>query len=232
MEKTDKLIKNIIKGILVFFIFWNSVYLKFIPIYIFHLDVNSLTTRDKAFISVFSNTMLLIIFYLIYRKDLKEDFKKFKKNILENLDTGVKYWFLGLTIMIICNMIINSIFKTGGANNEIAVQNMIKNSPFVMLFLAGFIGPFNEEIAFRKTLRDVFNNKWIFVMLSFILFGGAHVIDDAKTIVDFLYIIPYGALGGAFALAYYETDTIFTSIFLHMMHNIILVTISILALML
>ena len=47
------------------------------------------------------------------------------------------------------------------------------------------------------------------------------------SLVDYLYIIPYGALGGAFALAYYETKTVFTSMSFHMIHNIILVLMSI-----
>ena len=59
------------------------------------------------------------------------------------------------------------------------------------------------------------------------MFGGAHVIDSAKTFIDILYIIPYGALGGAFALAYYDTDTIFTSMTMHMIHNLILCIISV-----
>lgn len=230
MAKADKLIKNIIRSIIVFYIFWNSVYLKLIPIKLFHLDPNNISDTTKALISLFSNTTLLIIFYLIYRKDLKEDFKKFMKKPLENIDTGIKYWFIGLFIMIITNIAINYFFKASGANNEIAVQSMIKKMPFAMLILAGIIGPFNEEIAFRKTLKDVFSNKWVFAFLSFLLFGGAHVIESATTLIDYLYIIPYGALGGAFALAYYDTDTVFTSVFLHMAHNIILTTISIIAL--
>ena len=230
MAKADKLIKNIIRSIIVFYIFWNSVYLKLIPIKLFHLDPNNISDTTKALISLFSNTTLLIIFYLIYRKDLKEDFKKFMKKPLENIDTGIKYWFIGLFIMIITNIAINYFFNAGGANNEIAIQSMIKKMPLAMLILAGVIGPFNEEIAFRKTLKDVFFNKWVFAFFSFLLFGGAHVIESATTIIDYLYIIPYGALGGAFALAYYDTDTVFTSVFLHMAHNIILTTISIIAL--
>ena len=96
-----------------------------------------------------------------------------------------------------------------------------------MVIIAGFIAPFNEEIVFRKTLKDVFKNKWVFAFLSFLLFGGAHVIGEATTLIDYLYIIPYGALGGAFALAYHDTDTIFTSLTLHMVHNLVLSLLSI-----
>ena len=129
--------------------------------------------------------------------------------------------------MFTSNFIITFLLKGGGANNEHAVQTMIKSLPWLMLIDAGFIAPFNEEIVFRKSLKNVFKNKWIFVFMSFLLFGGAHVIGSAENILDYLYLIPYGVLGGAFALAYYETDNIFTSISLHMIHNTILIILSI-----
>ena len=74
---------------------------------------------------------------------------------------------------------------------------------------------------------SIFKNKWIFVILSFLLFGGAHVMGNVTSYVDLLFIIPYGALGYVFALAYYKTNTIFTSISLHMFHNTVLVIFSI-----
>ena len=130
--------------------------------------------------------------------------------------------------MFASNFILNFLLKAGGAANEKTVQTMIKTLPILMIIDAGFIAPFNEEIVFRKTLKDIFKNKWLFIILSFLLFGGVHVISSAKTILDYLYIIPYGALGAAFAYSYYKTNNLFTSITLHMFHNIILILISIL----
>ena len=118
------------------------------------------------------------------------------------------------------------LLKAGGANNEQAVQSLLSSLPAIMAIDICLLAPFNEEIAFRKTIKDVFKNKWIFVILSFLLFGGAHVISSAKTLTDYLYIIPYGALGGSFAYAFYETDTIFTSMTMHFIHNTILVLLS------
>jgi membrane protease YdiL (CAAX protease family) len=97
-----------------------------------------------------------------------------------------------------------------------------------MVINAGFVAPFNEEIVFRKTLHDIVGKyKWIFIGLSFLLFGGAHVISSATTILDYLYIIPYGALGAAFAFAYSKTNTIYTSMTIHMIHNTVLILLSI-----
>lgn len=228
-EKKD-LIKNVIRGLLVFTLFWYSSYFQLIPLILLKLDIRNLSNSMQVVLSAFSSLMVFLILFFVYRKELKKDFKKFKENMLGNIDIGIKCWVSGLLIMMISNIILTVVFKSGGANNENAVQEMIKSLPWLMVINAGIIAPFNEEIIFRKTLKDIFKNKWIFVTLSFLLFGGAHVISSAKTLVDFLYIIPYGSLGAAFALAYYKTDTIFTSLGLHIAHNTILSLVSILIL--
>ena len=227
MLKLHEKEKAIIKTIMIFIIFWYSKYLQYIPVYLFKLDVKHLSNTMAVILSTFSSVILFIIFFFIYRKDLKKDFKDFRKNHYKYMDIGLKWWGIGLLIMFTSNFIITFLLKGGGANNEHAVQTMIKSLPWLMLIDAGFIAPFNEEIVFRKSLKNVFKNKWIFVFMSFLLFGGAHVIGSAENILDYLYLIPYGVLGGAFALAYYETDNIFTSISLHMIHNTILIILSI-----
>ena len=225
--KTDKRIKFIIRGIIVFLIFHYGAYLQLIPIKLLNMDIHSISDKMAVLLSAFSSICLAMIFFFIYRKDLKKEFKKFIKDPLEKLDIGMKYWMIGLVIMMVSNLILTYVLKSGGANNENIVQGMLKTFPLLMIIIAGFLAPFTEEIVFRKTLKDIFKNKWIFAFLSFLMFGGAHVIDSAKTFIDILYIIPYGALGGAFALAYYDTDTIFTSMTMHMIHNLILCIISV-----
>ena len=191
------------------------------------MDVSKISNSVNVLLNAFSNVILVIIFFLMYRKDLIKEFKKFKANLFENINVAFNYWLVGLFIMVISNIFINIFFKTGGAANEQAVQKMISSLPLVMLINAGIIAPFNEEIVFRKTLKDVFKNKYVFCLLSFLIFGLAHVVGNVTSWVDYLYVIPYGALGGAFALAYYKTDSIYTSMSMHMFHNFILTFLSI-----
>ena len=227
MNKLSDKTKYIIRGTIVFLIFELSVYLQYIPIKLFNINVKTITPITATFISSFSTIITFMILFFIYRKELKKDFQVFIKNKDAYMDVGIRCWIIGLLIMFISNYILNYILKAGGANNEKAVQVMIKSVPLLMLIDAGILSPFNEEIVFRKTLKDVFKNKWVFIILSFLLFGGVHVISSAKTTLDYFFIIPYGALGAAFAYAYYKTDNIFTSISIHMIHNIILILISI-----
>ena len=100
-------VKELLKGILIFILFYFSSLFQLIPITLFNIKR---TTSNSIILSTFSNICLLIILIIIYRRELIKEFKLFKKNLLENLDTGIKYWLIGLLVMMISNIIITYIF--------------------------------------------------------------------------------------------------------------------------
>lgn len=220
--------KGLILGIIVFLLFYFSSYFQLIPIILLNWDIRSITESQNVMLSTFSNIVLLLILFLIFRKDIIKEWKKFKLNFLENIDTGIKYWLVGLAIMMGSNIIINIVMNLGQAANEQAVQQMISALPWLMFINAGIIAPCTEELIFRKSFRKAFPNKWLFVLISALVFGSLHVVTSMTSPIELLYIIPYGALGGAFAYMYQKTDTIFTSITMHMFHNSALILLSIL----
>lgn len=223
----DNCLKQLGKGILMFCIFYYSAYLQYIPIFLFR--IRNITPQISVLLSSFSSVMIMILFYFIYRSELKKEWLVFKNNFGKNMDVGFKYWIIGLIVMMISNILLNSLFNAGQADNEQVVQGMIKTLPFVMLIDAGLISPFNEELVFRKCFYNVFKNKWAFAISSGFIFGLLHVLG-AKSLIDFLFIIPYGFLGSMFAVMYFETKTIFTSYSMHLIHNTILILLSISAL--
>lgn len=218
---------KIVKAILIFILFRYSWLFQLIPVFVFGLDINNLTNETGIFLSGFSSLFLALILFFIYRNDIIDEFKKFKNKFLSNLDTGLKYWVLGLCGMMVSNFIISLLFNSGQAGNEEAVQSMIGTLPWLMFITAGFLAPWNEEIIFRKSLKDIFSKKWIYVFASGTLFGLAHVIGNIDVWTDWLFILPYGSLGLAFAASYYDTDTVFTPMIFHMIHNAVLVLLSI-----
>lgn len=194
--------KGLILGIIVFLLFYFSSYFQLIPIILLNWDIRSITESQNVMLSTFSNIVLLLILFLIFRKDIIKEWKKFKSNFLENIDTGIKYWLVGLAIMMGSNIIINIVMNLGQAANEQAVQQMISALPWLMFINAGIIAPCTEELIFRKSFRKAFPNKWLFVLISALVFGSLHVVTSMTSPIELLYIIPYGALGGAFAYMY------------------------------
>ena len=218
---------KIIKAILIFILFRYSWLFQLIPVFVFHLDVVNLSRQVEVFLSGFSSLTLAIVLFFIYKRELIVEFKKFKEKFFTNLDIGLKYWVIGLVGMMFSNFMIGLLFNGGQAGNEETVQSMIGTLPWLMLITAGVIAPWSEEIIFRKTLKDIFSKKWIYVLASGVLFGLAHVIGNIEVWTDWLFILPYGSLGLTFAAAYYDTDTIFTPMIFHMIHNTVLVLFSI-----
>ncbi len=223
-----KTLINIIKLAVIFVVFLFSSLFKLIPVYLFNINTKKASTTTLTLLTIFSDICVLIIALLLYGKELKAEWKAFKKKPGENFDIAIKYYFIGLGIMIGSNIIINYFLKLGNSQNETLIQGMIKTSPWLMLLFAGLFAPIIEEIVFRKSLKNVFKNKYLFIFISGFVFGLLHIIGyDLKTPLELLYIIPYGALGLMFALMDYKINSTYPSIFMHMFHNTVLTLLAI-----
>ena len=225
--KKERVIE-ICKGLLTFLIFYFSSYLQVIPIALFNIDVNNYTASDLAIVNTFTDLILVLILIILYFKELKKEFKTFKKNWKLNMDTAFKYWFIGLMIMCISNIAIGLITDLSTSSNEQAVQTLVSSTPYLMLFTAGILAPIAEELTFRKGVSKIFKNKWVYATASGLIFGLLHVIGS-DNILEYLYVIPYGSLGFFFALTYYDTKSIYPSIIMHAIHNSALILLSIFA---
>ena len=219
---------EICKGLATFLIFYFSSYLQVIPIALFNIDVNNYTASDLAIVNTFTDLILVLILIVLYFKELKKEFKSFKKNWKLNMDTAFKYWFIGLMIMCISNIAIGLITSLSTSSNEQAVQTLVSSNPYLMLFTAGILAPIAEELTFRKGVSKIFKNKWVYATASGLIFGLLHVIGSGN-ILEYLYVIPYGSLGFFFALTYYDTKSIYPSIIMHAIHNSALILLSIFA---
>ena len=217
---------NIIKAFFVFVIFFLSGYIQGILALLFHINVKKITDLQTLILILLADLIILSLIILIYYKDLKKEWKIFRENFSTCFDTGLKYWLVGLFVMIVSNSLIAMFTNLGTSENESMVQSLIPASPILMIVVAGIFAPFIEEITFRKNIQNIFSNQWIAAIICFLLFGYIHV-AGAKNPLEYLYIIPYGSLGFFFSLAYSKTKTVFTSTTMHMIHNIALILLSV-----
>ena len=98
--------------------------------------------------------------------------------------------------------------------------------PITNMITMIIIGPLLEEITFRASFKNAFSKWYPFALTTGFLFGLAHIAE--YTLLEFLFIIPYGALGFFFAKAFYETDNIYTSYIAHFFHNFLCIILIIL----
>lgn len=186
----------------------------------FHLDVSNDIVYMVLNLAIYFVTFFLLLF--IYRKSIFKEFKDFFKNFRSYGRISIVYWLQGLVFMILTNTIL--IFLTGGiAANEEGNRAIIDSSPFFAILAMSILGPFLEEMLFRKGFKDAFSNDKFFLIFSSLLFGAAHLLAAFDPIyfewTQLLFIIPYAGFGYFFAKAYLQTNNIFTSTFAHMIHN-------------
>ena len=171
--------------------------------------------------------IIFLILFSIFRKKIVEDFKKLKTDLRKNLNIGFKYYFVGFLVMIASNLLLTLIFG-GMATNEEVNRQYLKMYPIYSIVAMVFVGPLVEEIVFRLGFRKSFD-KWLpYCLFSGLFFGALHVytafagmtfLEMLKNWSQLLYIVPYSALGFAFAKAYYESDNIWTTMIIHVLHN-------------
>ena len=171
-------------------------------------------------ISFFNSLLFMGILIKLYYKDIKDNlYKYFNYNFKTNLKTSISYWLVGLLIMYFSNSIIAIVMNGEIAENETAVRSLIDDLPLYMAFSVMIYAPVVEELVFRKSIRNFINNKWVYVLVSGIIFGGLHALTSITDVISLLYLIPYCSLGIIFGLLYYKTDNIFSTIIVHSIHN-------------
>ena len=219
--------KKFIKLFVVFIIFFFGSIFQLIPIWLFDLDIHNLSSSQDVYLTLFSDSIILIIILFLYRKELKKQFIDFKKHLYEYLDTGFKYWLIGIIIMASSNLLITFLSPNSTATNEQQVQTLIGGAPFISLICIGVIAPIIEEFTFRKAFYDAFPKKWVFILISGLIFGSLHVVLSISSLWDLLYLIPYCSLGISFAFIMNKTENVFPSILVHCFHNTCLTLLSI-----
>ena len=211
-------IKEIIKFILIYLLYSDIIIIILTKL---GVNIKVLPNNLKIAIMFLINLSLMIMLFIFYSKSIKENLKDLKLNFKSYIKDNFKYYVIGLLIMIISNIII-SFFIEGNSTNETLIREYINIMPIYMIFSSCIYAPFTEEMVFRKSLRNCFNNKVLYILLSGLIFGSMHLLS-ASSIVELVFLIPYSALGCVFAYMYYKTNNIFVPMTFHMVHNTIIV---------
>lgn len=224
-----KYIKPLIKPLLTIFIYilyQNNFLISIASTFGFHLTKLPMTTRIPV---LFINDFIYIAtFLLLYKKDIKNGIKDLKNNTQEKISLALGCWSTGCIIMATTSIIIGLILGKSVSGNEESVRESIKLAPIYMLFACSIVAPLFEEMVFRKAFSDLIKPRWLFILLSGLTFGAIHVLGSYTTPLDFLYTIPYGAMGCCFAYLLTKTKNITLPIIVHFVHNTILVLMQIL----
>lgn len=218
--------KKILPIVLFIMLLFGMAYFPYIPMKLFNIQYDKFNMTMKVIYMFLCDIGYMGVLFLIYKDKIIKDFREYIKKIGNNFELSFKYYFIGVIIMIISNLIITIFFSNANAGNEEAVRSMIDQVPLYMIFSVSLYAPFVEEIIFRHSIKNAVlcygNNKWtraIYIFISGFIFAALHILGQTTSTLDYIYIIPYLSLGIAFSSLYAKTDNLFSSISMHMLHN-------------
>lgn len=234
--------KELIKGICILIIYFllrygpnlfyvlansNNTMLKYLafifyPVFILYQTLFKLvenTNNPTLIFNYIYDALVIIILLMLYKNELKVKFSDFIHNIGGYLKKYLKYWFIALVLMEITSFIAISINGAIAANEE-SVRELIDYNPFLTFIMTSILAPFIEETIYRLSLYKIIGKcKYLFIIISGLLFGTAHVLNNITQLSDLLYILPYGVPGVVFAYVLLKSDNVFVPIGLHCIHN-------------
>ena len=212
--------KKVLKNLLIFISYF--IYITLIKgiLFVFNINYYNMDIKYKILTTILIQITYIVFIIILYRKELKEDIKKFKENYKKDIYNYLIIYLLGILLMGISNIILSRITNQSVSGNESMVRIYIDNYPLYMIFSSIIYAPFIEEMIFRKSIRNIFKNKYLFIIISGLLFGIVHI--SSINLNELLFSIPYIIMGIDFAYIYYKTNNIFITMTFHLCHNLVL----------
>ncbi len=207
--------------ILIYFILSNSQTIIFD---LFNVDYNIMPTIIKVVYTIIWEIFSMSLIMLILNKTLSKDIQDIKINHKKYFSKYLKFWLIGLGIMMMSNLFINIFVNSGLPSNEETIRKLFDISPIYIFISSVIYAPIVEELVFRQSIRNIITNKYLFIFVSGLVFGGLHVIGGMNSLVELVYLIPYCTPGFIFAYILTDCDNVLVSSGLHFLHNGILIS--------
>lgn len=219
--------KKITKNILIFlsYFVYNIIFRDILLL--FNVSYYFFDEKQKILYSVISTAIYLLIVIFLYRKELKEEILDFKENYKKYLSKNILIYLAGILLMGLTNIILTKITGSSLSGNEAIIRERIVKYPIYTAISAVLLAPIVEELIFRKSLKNIFKFKYLFIIISGLIFGILHI-QNFSDMNEILYSIAYIIMGLDFAYIYSRTNNIFTTMTFHLCHNLVLFIIQLL----
>lgn len=168
----------------------------------------------------------LLILYL-YRNTFKKDFKDIIENKKKYLSSILINVALIFVIMLITNALIGMLFDIKQTSeNDYSLLAMFKKSPFVLILLTSIYYPVVEGVIFRKSVRDIIDNKWMFIIFSSVFYFFFNIAYTSLSFTSIITSLCYLFSMMLLSSYYYKTNNFTASVIVMMIYNLIISAIS------
>lgn len=202
--------KNSLRSILI-------IILYFIFPYIIKILSNS-----KLLITL-SYLLFAIIIIFVYKNTFMEDFKEIRKNKKKYLLSILKNVVLIFIVVVATNALIGILFNIKETSeNDYSLLTMFKKSPIVLMILTGIYYPIVEGVIFRKTIKDIINKKWLFIIFSALFYFFFNVVYTSMSFTSMMTSLCYLFSMMVLSNYYWKTNNFTASVIVMMIYNLII----------
>ena len=211
--------KKSIKALLIFISYFIYSSFQLLPFKILGIDYNNLSLNFKVIYLLIYELLYILLLIFLYRKRFANDFKPYIKDFKNNIKKYMDYWAIAFALMIGSNLLITTLLPNSVATNQEAINELFAKVPFYIIISSVLYAPFIEEVIFRLSLRKIFKNDILFIIISGLIFGSLHVIGSFERFSALAYILTYSLPGFVFAYTLVKSKNIFIPMSLHFFHN-------------
>lgn len=213
MKKEEKN-KNSLKSIMIIILYFIFPYLmKFLS------DIKWLTL-------LFYMLFVLLIIYL-YKDTFKNDFKDLKENKKKYIKSILINVVLIFAVMIITNALIVILLNINETSeNDYSLLTMFKKSPLALILLTSVYYPLVEGVIFRKSVRDIIDNKWTFIIFSSVFYFFFNIAYTSLSLNSIITSLCYLFSMMILSNYYYKSNNFTASVIVMMIYNFIISVIS------
>lgn len=166
---------------------------------------------------------LMMIFVIVYKKYILDCIKCLKKDYFKYVVFSIGF----IILTMVTSAIILSSIGVGESNNQEIINKNMSGNALITYIVVVFIGPFVEEMVFRKSIYSIIKNSigiQCAVIVSSLIFAIYHCkISDFLNfdVMQLLTIIPIFFMGIGLAYVQEKTSNILYPVFVHMIINFI-----------
>lgn len=183
--------------------------------------------KDYAYLEALLELLFTLIIFILYYKYFIKDYAELGKSKKSFVNDILKYFVLFMALKIFSSIITTIVgyiigIQIGESENQNTIILITEAAPIITLISTALLAPIVEEGIFRLALRKIISNKYLFVILSGLIFGFMHIFPtDLNTAVALTYSITYVTMGVYLAYIYVETDNIWYGIIIHALNNLL-----------
>ena len=165
---------------------------------------------NTTMISFLADLIFLICIIFVYRDNLKNDFENLKKDY--KVSKIIKTVIIWVVIIFVFNILMGAITEIIYPNmerddNTNAIFSLLDVSTFYTIFKTMIFAVVAEELLYRESISDVVKNKYLFVIISSIIYTFLNFIFVGFQSVNIIiYILSYFLPALLFSTAYVKNN--------------------------